>query len=126
MLTQSKHQKHQAFEAELAANKDRVESVVKMGQNLIDRGKCSGSDEAVKTRLESIVEQWEMLTQKTSEKTIKLKEANRQRTFIAAVKDLDFWLSEVRSLLSSDDDQGSTIGKDLASVQNLIKKHQVS
>ena len=97
-----------------------------MGQNLIDRGKCSGSDEAVKTRLESIVEQWEMLTQKTSEKTIKLKEANRQRTFIAAVKDLDFWLSEVRSLLSSDDDQGSTIGKDLASVQNLIKKHQVS
>jgi len=53
---QSKHQKHQAFEAELAANKDRVESVVKMGQNLIDRGKCSGSDDAVKTRLESIVE----------------------------------------------------------------------
>merc|ERR1719295_2432848 len=117
---QSKHQKHQAFEAELAANKDRVESVVKMGQNLIDRGKCSGSDDAVKTRLESIVEQWEVLTQKTSEKSMKLKEANRQRTFIAAVKDLDFWLDEVKSLLNTDDS-----GKDLASVQNLTKKHQL-
>merc|ERR1719295_2003517 len=51
---------------------------------------------------------------------MKLKEANRQRTFIAAVKDLDFWLSEVKSLLNTDDS-----GKDLASVQNLIKKHQL-
>merc|ERR1719317_1638217 len=117
---QSKHQKHQAFEAELAANKDRVESVVKMGQNLIDREKCSGSDEAVKTRLESIVEQWEVLTQKISEKSMKLKEANRQRTFIAAVKDLDFWLGEVESILTTDE-----VGKDLASVQNLMKKHQL-
>merc|ERR1712088_675943 len=34
---QSKHQKHQAFEAELAANADRIQSVLAMGQNLIDR-----------------------------------------------------------------------------------------
>merc|ERR1719187_836486 len=91
-----------------------------MGQNLIDRGKCSGSDDAVKTRLESIAEQWEILTQKTSEKSMKLKEANRQRTFIAAVKDLDFWLGEVESILTTDE-----MGKDLASVQNLMMKHQL-
>ena len=63
-----------------------------MGQNLIDRKKCSSSEGAVQNRLESIAEQRELLTQKTNEKSIKLKEANRQRTFIAAVKDLDFWL----------------------------------
>ena len=57
---------------------------------------------------------------KTSEKSMKLKEANRQRTFIAAVKDLDFWLGEVESLLNTDD-----VGKDLASVLNLMKKHQL-
>merc|ERR1719340_166808 len=51
---------------------------------------------------------------------MKLKEANRQRTFIAAVKDLDFWLDEVESLLTTDE-----VGKDLASVQNLMKKHQL-
>jgi len=117
---QSKHQKHQAFEAELAANAERIQLVLTMGQNLIEKHKCAGSEEAVQQRLESISEQWEILTTKTSEKSMKLKEANRQRTFIAAVKDLDFWLGEVDSLLQTED-----FGKDLASVQNMIKKHQL-
>ncbi|CAH1402347.1 unnamed protein product [Nezara viridula] len=117
---QSKHQKHQAFEAELAANADRIQSVLAMGQNLIDKHQCAGSEDAVHARLSSIAEQWEFLTQKTTEKSLKLKEANKQRTYIAAVKDLDFWLGEVESLLTSEDS-----GKDLASVQNLIKKHQL-
>ncbi|KAK9511533.1 hypothetical protein O3M35_000170 [Rhynocoris fuscipes] len=117
---QSKHQKHQAFEAELAANADRIQSVLAMGQNLIDKHQCAGSEEAVQQRLASIADQWEFLTQKTTEKSLKLKEANKQRTYIAAVKDLDFWLGEVESLLTSEDS-----GKDLASVQNLIKKHQL-
>eukprot|EP00095_Tigriopus_kingsejongensis_P005059 maker-scaffold330_size203968-snap-gene-0.18 protein:Tk05059 transcript:maker-scaffold330_size203968-snap-gene-0.18-mRNA-1 annotation:"spectrin alpha chain" len=117
---QSKNQKHQAFEAELKANADRIQSVLSMGQNLIEKKKCAGSEEAVQNRLQSIKEQWEILTMKTSEKSMKLKEANRQRTFIAAVKDLDFWLGEVESLLNTDES-----GKDLASVQNLMKKHQL-
>ncbi|XP_031333128.1 spectrin alpha chain isoform X3 [Photinus pyralis] len=117
---QSKHQKHQAFEAELAANADRIQSVLGNGENLIDKRQCAGSEEAVRRRLESIAEQWEYLTQKTTEKSLKLKEANKQRTYIAAVKDLDFWLGEVESLLTSED-----AGKDLASVQNLMKKHQL-
>jgi len=117
---QSKHQKHQAFEAELAANADRIQAVLAMGQNLIDKHQCAGSEEAVQTRLMSIADQWEFLTHKTAEKSMKLKEANKQRTYIAAVKDLDFWLGEVESLLTSED-----AGKDLASVQNLMKKHQL-
>ncbi|XP_044730361.1 spectrin alpha chain isoform X3 [Chrysoperla carnea] len=117
---QSKHQKHQAFEAELAANADRIQSVLAMGGNLIDKHQCAGSEDAVQARLASIADQWEFLTQKTTEKSLKLKEANKQRTYIAAVKDLDFWLGEVESLLTSED-----AGKDLASVQNLMKKHQL-
>lgn len=117
---QSKHQKHQAFEAELAANADRIQSVLANGSNLIDKRQCAGSEEAVQRRLESIADQWEFLTHKTTEKSMKLKEANKQRTYIAAVKDLDFWLGEVESLLTSED-----AGKDLASVQNLMKKHQL-
>ncbi|KAG0426467.1 hypothetical protein HPB47_026442, partial [Ixodes persulcatus] len=117
---QSKHKKHQAFEAELAANADRIQSVLAMGQNLIDKRKCAGSEDAVQARLGSIADQWEHLTTKSSEKSMKLKEANKQRTFHAAVKDIDFWLGEVESLLKSEDS-----GKDLASVQNLTKKHQL-
>lgn len=117
---QSKHQKHQAFEAELAANAERIQSVLAMGENLIDKNQCSGSEDAVQKRLTQIADRWEYLTQKTTEKSLKLKEANKQRTYIAAVKDLDFWLGEVESLLTSEDS-----GKDLASVQNLMKKHQL-
>jgi len=50
---QSKHQKHQAFEAELAANAERIQAVLAMGQNLIDKRQCAGSEEAVQVRLVS-------------------------------------------------------------------------
>ena len=98
----------------------KLQAVLAMGQNLIDKHQCAGSEEAVQSRLVSIADQWEFLTHKTAEKSMKLKEANKQRTYIAAVKDLDFWLGEVESLLTSED-----AGKDLASVQNLMKKHQL-
>lgn len=45
---QSKHQKHQAFEAELHANADRIRGVIDTGNSLIERGACAGSEDAVK------------------------------------------------------------------------------
>lgn len=45
---QSKHQKHQAFEAELHANADRIRGVIDTGNALIQRGACAGSEDAVK------------------------------------------------------------------------------
>lgn len=39
---------------------------------------------------------------------------------MAAVKDLEFWLGEVETLLASED-----YGRDLASIENLLKKHQL-
>lgn len=105
-------------------------------------------------------DQWELLVKTTSEKSYRLKEANRQKSFMAAVKDLEFWLGEVegtisctiiflqfvseivkkrfktvkkkkvllyryselffKGLLASED-----YGKDLASIENLMKKHQL-
>uniref|UniRef100_A0A8V1AL24 Spectrin alpha, non-erythrocytic 1 n=1 Tax=Gallus gallus TaxID=9031 RepID=A0A8V1AL24_CHICK len=117
---QSKHQKHQAFEAELHANADRIRGVIEMGNSLIERGACAGSEDAVKARLAALADQWEFLVQKSSEKSQKLKEANKQQNFNTGIKDFDFWLSEVEALLASED-----YGKDLASVNNLLKKHQL-
>ncbi|VDP10579.1 unnamed protein product [Soboliphyme baturini] len=117
---QSKHQKQQAFEAELGANSDRIQTLIQAGQHLINGKKCAGNENAVAQRLQGLNDQWEMLVQKTTEKSYRLKEASKQQSFIAAVKDLEFWLGEVETLLASDD-----YGKDLASVQNLLKKHQL-
>ncbi|CAE1318323.1 SPTA [Acanthosepion pharaonis] len=117
---QSKHQKHQAFEAELAANADRLQALLSTGNNLIERRQCAGSEDAVKARLESLSSQWESLVSKSTEKSEKLKEANKQQSYNAGVKDIDFWLGEVEQMLASED-----YGKDLASIQNLLKKHQL-
>ncbi|XP_041429079.1 spectrin alpha chain, non-erythrocytic 1 isoform X3 [Xenopus laevis] len=116
----SKHQKHQAFEAELQANADRIRGVVDMGNSLIERGACAGSEDAVKARLGALADQWQFLVSKSAEKSQKLKEANKQQNFNTGIKDFDFWLSEVDALLASED-----YGKDLASVNNLLKKHQL-
>nr|XP_015222659.1 PREDICTED: spectrin alpha chain, non-erythrocytic 1 isoform X3 [Lepisosteus oculatus] len=117
---QSKHQKHQAFEAELHANADRIRGVIDTGNSLIQRGACAGSEDAVKARLSALDDQWQFLVNKSAEKSQKLKEANKQQNFNTGIKDFDFWLSEVEALLASED-----YGKDLASVNNLLKKHQL-
>ncbi|XP_052259701.1 spectrin alpha chain-like isoform X3 [Dreissena polymorpha] len=117
---QSKHQKHQGFAAELAANADRLKALMATGQALIDKHKCAGSEPAVQARLKSLAEQWETLVDKSAEKSEKLKEASRQQTYNAGVKDIEFWLGEVEQMLASEE-----YGKDLASVQNLAKKHQL-
>uniref|UniRef100_A0A8C8GCJ9 Spectrin alpha, non-erythrocytic 1 n=1 Tax=Oncorhynchus tshawytscha TaxID=74940 RepID=A0A8C8GCJ9_ONCTS len=115
-----KHQKHQAFEAELHANADRIRGVIDTGNALIQRGACAGSEDAVQSRLGALDEQWQFLVNKSAEKSQKLKEANKQQNFNTGIKDFDFWLSEVEALLASED-----YGKDLASVNNLLKKHQL-
>uniref|UniRef100_A0A8C9MT93 Spectrin alpha chain, non-erythrocytic 1 n=1 Tax=Serinus canaria TaxID=9135 RepID=A0A8C9MT93_SERCA len=111
---QSKHQKHQAFEAELHANADRIRGVIDMGNSLIERGACAGSEDAVK------VGTFQSCLALLRTKSQKLKEANKQQNFNTGIKDFDFWLSEVEALLASED-----YGKDLASVNNLLKKHQL-
>ena len=52
-------------------------------------------ESTVDNRLQQIIEQWEFLVQKSSDKSLKLKEASRQQTFNAGVKDVEFWLGEV-------------------------------
>lgn len=58
---QSKHQKHQAFEAELHANADRICGVIDTGNALIQRGACAGSEDAVKVQI--ILKKYKELSQ---------------------------------------------------------------
>ena len=62
---------------------------------LIDNQQCAGSEKAVDERVQKLMTEWDTLTVKSSEKSKKLQEANRQRMYTAAVKDLEFWLGEV-------------------------------
>ncbi|BHF71927.1 hypothetical protein SprV_0401498800 [Sparganum proliferum] len=117
---QAKHQKHQAFQAELAANAERLQAILGAGQRLIEKGQCKGQEDAVEARLAKIADQWDNLIKKAEEKSDKLKEANRQAAYNAGIKDIEFWLGEVEASLASPD-----YGKDSASVESLLSKHQV-
>ena len=64
---------------------------------LIEKQQCSGSEEAVQQRVQKLLNDWQGLTDKSADKSNRLKEANRQRQYTAAVKDLEFWLGEVVS-----------------------------
>ncbi|XP_046912675.2 spectrin alpha chain isoform X2 [Dermatophagoides farinae] len=116
---ESKNQKQQSFEAELRANEARIRQMLDDGKKLIEKQKCAGNEDAVKQRLDAVTEQWKFLIERTKLKTFKLREANKGRDFNAAIKDLDFWLNEMEGLLKNEE-----TGKDLASVQNMIKKQQ--
>lgn len=118
---QAKNQKHQALEAELKANEERIKTVLESGRKLIDSKQCGDTENAVLERLNTIDKQYQNLTTVTSEKSFVLKEASQLRSYNAAVKDIDFWLEEVESLLKPED-----TGNDLATVQHLLKQHQLT
>ena len=115
---QGKLQKHQGFEGEVNANEERIAAILKLGEDLVQEG-LAGSD-IVHTRILKVDQLWQALCEQSKDKGQKLVEANSQQQYNYNVEDVEFWLSEVELILSSKD-----LGKDLTSVQNLIKKHQL-
>ncbi|XP_052769142.1 spectrin beta chain, non-erythrocytic 2-like isoform X1 [Mya arenaria] len=115
---QAKIQKHQAFEAEVMANRNRVDAVITEGQELADSDHYQLED--IKRRMEDLETNWDALLAASETKRDKLKDAYEALQFNRIVDDLLTWMDEVENQLESEDH-----GKDLASVKNLLKKHQL-
>ena len=79
-----------------------------------------GQDTAVDERINKLADEWDYLVNKSKDKSEKLQEANRQAVYNAGLKDIEFWLGEVEHSMSSPD-----YGKDSASVDSFLSKHQV-
>ncbi|XP_030602691.1 spectrin family protein isoform X2 [Archocentrus centrarchus] len=114
----SKWQKHQAFMAELASNKDWLDKIDKEGQALV--AEKPELKPVVQQTLEDLQRQWEELEGTTRTKAQCLFDANRAELFTQSCSALDVWLKNLKSQLHSDD-----YGKDLTSVNILLKKHQM-
>lgn len=74
----------------------------------------------VQQTLEDLQGQWEELESRTRSKDQCLFEAHRAEIFTQSCSALDDWLKNIESQLHNDD-----YGKDLTSVNILLKKHQV-
>uniref|UniRef100_A0A671YLR9 Spectrin beta chain n=1 Tax=Sparus aurata TaxID=8175 RepID=A0A671YLR9_SPAAU len=114
----SKWQKHQAFMAELASNKDWLDKIDKEGQALV--AEKPELKPIVQQTLEDLQRQWEELEGTTQTKAQCLFDANRAELFTQSCSALDVWLKNLEGQLHSDD-----YGKDLTSVNILLKKHQM-
>ncbi|XP_049597649.1 spectrin family protein isoform X1 [Syngnathus scovelli] len=114
----SKWQKHQAFMAELASNKDWLDKIDKEGQALV--AEKPELKPVVQQTLEDLQRQWEELESTTRTKAQCLFDANRAELFTQSCCALDGWVKNLDSQLHSDD-----YGKDLTSVNILLKKHQM-
>uniref|UniRef100_A0AAR2JQ71 Spectrin beta chain n=1 Tax=Pygocentrus nattereri TaxID=42514 RepID=A0AAR2JQ71_PYGNA len=117
----SKWQKHQAFMAELASNKDWLNKIDQEGEELM----ASKPEFApiVKERLAKLHELWDKLEQTTEEKARLLFDANRSELFDQSLADLKKCLGDLQQQLHGDVDEEV---KDLTSANILLKKHQLT
>eukprot|EP00043_Microstomoeca_roanoka_P018637 m.201569 g.201569 ORF g.201569 m.201569 type:complete len:2469 (+) comp16866_c1_seq3:1085-8491(+) len=109
---------HEAFTAELLANESRLTAVNESGDGLVRENHYAS--EYVQSRLKQLNEQWTNLQQESALKSRRLNEAHLHQEFNRRVDDMDAWCKDVEKALASED-----LGRDLTSVQNLIKKHQL-
>ncbi|XP_050085218.1 spectrin beta chain, non-erythrocytic 5 isoform X3 [Anopheles aquasalis] len=115
---QSKIQKHAAFDAELCANSGRVTSIIEEGESLINAEHYASG--VVQEQLDILESDWHKLREASREKKERLAEAYEALLFQRSLEDFSNWMDEVEAQLSSED-----YGRDLASVNNLLKKHDM-
>ncbi|XP_075902339.1 spectrin beta chain, non-erythrocytic 1-like isoform X2 [Nelusetta ayraudi] len=114
----SKWLKHQAFMAELQSNKEWLDKIDKDGQALM--AEKPETEAMVKEKLASLTAMWQDLESTTQTKAKCLFDANKAELFTQSCADLDKWLNGLEGQLQSDD-----YGKDLTSVNILLKKQQM-
>ncbi|XP_038607716.1 spectrin beta chain, non-erythrocytic 1 isoform X3 [Tachyglossus aculeatus] len=114
----SKWLKHQAFMAELASNKEWLDKIEQEGMQLI--AEKPETEAVVKEKLTGLHKMWEVLESTTQTKAQRLFDANKAELFTQSCADLDKWLNGLESQIQSDD-----YGKDLTSVNILLKKQQM-
>uniref|UniRef100_A0AAQ6IQE6 Spectrin beta chain n=1 Tax=Anabas testudineus TaxID=64144 RepID=A0AAQ6IQE6_ANATE len=114
----SKWLKHQAFMAELQSNKEWLDKIQKDGMLLVSEK--PETEAVVKEKLAALHTMWEELESTTQTKAQCLFDANKAELFTQSCADLDKWLASLEGQIQSDD-----YGKDLTSVNILLKKQQM-
>ncbi|XP_060896414.1 spectrin beta chain, non-erythrocytic 1 isoform X2 [Labrus mixtus] len=114
----SKWLKHQAFMAELQSNKEWLDKIDKDGKTLM--AEKPETEAMVNEKLASLKTMWQDLESTTQTKAKCLFDANKAELFTQSCADLDKWLASLEGQLQSDD-----YGKDLTSVNIMLKKQQI-
>ncbi|NXL58532.1 SPTN5 protein, partial [Chordeiles acutipennis] len=96
---QTKLQKHQTFEAEIMANRNRLDSIKSEGEKMLRERHYA--PEAIQSRLQEMEELWEELLASCQDKRTKLQDAYKGLHFQRSVEDMEKWLEDVENELKA-------------------------
>ncbi|XP_071480964.1 spectrin beta chain-like [Diadema antillarum] len=113
-----KVKKHEAFEAEIAANKDSLDKLNEAGNALI-KTKNSRWEE-VQILLHAINDRWAELAARATDRGRKLNQAMQEQELIRGVEDAAASIQEMEVAMAAQD-----VGQSLRSVKSLLKKQQI-
>ncbi|XP_045122381.1 spectrin beta chain-like isoform X4 [Portunus trituberculatus] len=114
----SKWTRHQAFEAEIASNKDRLVRVQQAGEELVKEKPEMA--EMIGPKISELNQHFEDLESTTKEKGERLFDANRQVLYEQTCDDIDSWMSDLEKQI-----EGGDTGMDLTSVNILMQKQHL-
>lgn len=114
----SKWTRHQAFEAEIAANKERLFEAEKRAKEIVSEK--PEFSELIDPKLKELSRSFEELERTTKDKGALLFDANREVLVQQTCDDIDSYLTDIEKEIISTD-----TGTDLTSVNILIQKQKV-
>ena len=114
----SKWTRHQAFEAEIAANKERLHEAEKAAQDIM--AEKPEFREIIAPKLQDLGKHFDDLEETTKEKGAMLFDAKRETIVQQSVDDIDSWMDDLEKQIVNPD-----TGSDLTSVNILMQKQQV-
>ena len=114
---QAKIQKHEAFEAEVAAHYNAITALDDNGGDLIRAEHYASAQ--IQTRLDDIHRLWEELRERLCAKGVRLQQTLKLVNYVRDCDELLAWIGEKEALTSSEE-----TGTDLEHVQALQKKYE--
>lgn len=109
--------KHKALESEIQSHDAQLQSVAKIGDELISEGHF-GADR-IKDRLKDILTMWNHLLDLTKYRRQRLENAVDYFQLFADADDIDQWMLDELRVVSSED-----VGADESHAHSLLKKHK--
>ncbi|XP_028393281.1 spectrin beta chain, non-erythrocytic 1-like isoform X3 [Dendronephthya gigantea] len=112
-----KYQRHQAFEAELAASKDKLDQIKETGTNLMsDKPE---TEPEVQPRIEKLDQMWDEVAELCQNKGKKISAAHKGEEFKTDVQNMSTWVQECQTSVITTEK-----ATDIITATKLYQKHK--
>ncbi|PAA70441.1 hypothetical protein BOX15_Mlig024302g1 [Macrostomum lignano] len=103
----SRYNRHKAFEREIDANKDRLESVRRGAEQLL--AERPNFSDTVRPQIDQLTARWADLEESVKQKSEKLLEANRETIFNNTAQDVNVWMEKLMTQMVVDEEEVVTL-----------------